>query len=192
MNITKPVLLLLLIASRAADDVTDGVLAPVFSDVVPPTKRLNAKDATKVTNMKQLEEPHEPANPPETKAEALPRDGTEDTGTEDLNLNAIVSGPTPTAGSDRVNHPEAFGISSSELEGSTPVEAVIVAPKSTIEEVRNLKGGCWGETNPNPAWHPVWSAGWPLGHCTYRIDCDSSSYLSELACCKFAYPGQLS
>ena len=91
-----------------------------------------------------------------------------------------------------MNHPEAFGVSFSELEGSGPAEAATGIARATIDEGRDLKSGCWGEHIPKPAWHPTYSAGWMLGHCTYRIDCNSQSYLSELVCCKSAYRGQLS
>lgn len=42
------------------------------------------------------------------------------------------------------------------------------------------------------AWHPTYSLGWTNGYCRETTDCNSPSYSSELACCKGAYPGQIS
>ena len=63
---------------------------------------------------------------------------------------------------------------------------IIQSPKS--RELSN----CWGNNVPEAAWHPVYAAGWANGHCTFRVDCDSPSYSSELSCCLGAYAGQLS
>lgn len=46
----------------------------------------------------------------------------------------------------------------------------------------------------DPAWHPQYHlpGGWADGFCILTVDCDTPSYLTELACCKGAYGGQRS
>ena len=62
--------------------------------------------------------------------------------------------------------------------------------KQTNANERSLSN-CWGTSDPSPAYHPVYSAGWTNGYCHYTIDCDSPSYETELDCCKGSYGNQL-
>ena len=66
---------------------------------------------------------------------------------------------------------------------------LITNNKQTNNE-RSLSN-CWGTSDPSPAYHPVYSAGWTNGYCHYTIDCDSPSYETELDCCKGSYGNQL-
>lgn len=73
-------------------------------------------------------------------------------------------------------------------------DAEAAASESTSEEEAHRELGhtnCWG-ADPDPAWHPVYSAGWTNGYCRFTVDCNSPAYSSELACCKGAYTGQIS
>ena len=57
-----------------------------------------------------------------------------------------------------------------------------------------ISSNCWSDpsTPPTPQWHPNYSAGWSKGYCSYRSDCNSPGYTTQLACCKGAYVGQTS
>lgn len=73
-------------------------------------------------------------------------------------------------------------------------DAAAAASESASEEEAHRELGhtnCWG-ADPDPAWHPVYSAGWTNGYCRFTVDCNSPAYSSELACCKGAYTGQIS
>lgn len=50
-----------------------------------------------------------------------------------------------------------------------------------VEDNGRRLNGCWGDNNPDPKWHPTYSAGWAAGFCQLTVDCNSPGYSSQLA-----------
>lgn len=75
------------------------------------------------------------------------------------------------------------------------LEASIIGDNNhNIRRELQTSSNCWSDpsTPPAPQWHPNYSAGWSKGYCSYRSDCNSPGYTTQLACCKGAYVGQTS
>jgi len=64
------------------------------------------------------------------------------------------------------------------------------ADVAVISERELLSAWCAKDTPT--MWHPNYAVAWSTGGCTFKADCDSPGYESELACCDGAYGGQVS
>lgn len=113
---------------------------------------------------------------------------------------ALLSSAVAT--SDAMNLRSLFSHShNSDNAAAEPTNAVEPAANNANEQERDLQteqvqtGNCWHSASSSPpdaAWHPVYAAGWTNGYCAFKLDCNSPSYSSQLACCKGAYGGQIS
>eukprot|EP00580_Thalassiosira_gravida_P014834 CAMPEP_0201682426 /NCGR_PEP_ID=MMETSP0494-20130426/51614_1 /ASSEMBLY_ACC=CAM_ASM_000839 /TAXON_ID=420259 /ORGANISM="Thalassiosira gravida, Strain GMp14c1" /LENGTH=482 /DNA_ID=CAMNT_0048166185 /DNA_START=132 /DNA_END=1580 /DNA_ORIENTATION=- len=102
----------------------------------------------------------------------------------------------------RVGHILPFVIASSEAlrfrdlaEKSSPqadAPTDITADITADPDHRDLQSNCFGDTLPDPEWHPTYSAGWTRGFCQFNRDCNSPGYPTEVACCNAAYASQAS
>ena len=50
----------------------------------------------------------------------------------------------------------------------------------------------WCDPTTPAKWHPNYAMAWSTAGCTFKADCNSPGYESELACCDGAYGGQVS
>lgn len=64
--------------------------------------------------------------------------------------------------------------------------------KDDVQGDHRALSTCYGDHAPQPAWHPVYSAGWTHGFCRFGVECHLTTYSTELECCKNTYRDQLS
>ena len=50
----------------------------------------------------------------------------------------------------------------------------------------------WCDPATPALWHPNYAGAWSTARCTFKADCDSTGYDTELVCCNGAYGGQVS
>jgi hypothetical protein len=70
------------------------------------------------------------------------------------------------------------------FEASAAVAVAVVGERELLSS--------WCDPNTPTLWHPNYAMAWSTAGCTFKADCDSPGYESELACCDGAYSGQVS
>ena len=69
-------------------------------------------------------------------------------------------------------------------EASAAVAVAVVGERELLS--------AWCDPATPTLWHPNYAVAWSAGGCTYKADCDSPSYDTELECCDQAFGGQVS
>jgi len=108
-----------------------------------------------------------------------------------LTVLLLIPFATAPVESLRLRRVAAADIEPEAAEESEAAIAIIDDDSDRRGEERELLSA-WCDPNTPAKWHPNYAVAWSTAGCTYRADCDSPGFESELACCDGAYGGQVS
>ena len=108
-----------------------------------------------------------------------------------LTVLILVALATAPVESLRLRRGAAADIEPEAAEESEAAIAISIDDDSDQGEERELLSA-WCDPITPAKWHPNYAVVWSTAGCTFKADCDSPGYESELACCDGAYGSQVS